>query len=362
MSLATWSELIDVAETGGVLPALTLRLRETGILASLDHDVRRRLDDTERMAAQVALANQRTFVQVARALTDADVPVVPYKGIDLANTVYTDMRMRPMTDVDLWVRNEDLPVAVDALANVGLVRKPSPDGNAPYPRAWDGEVKLRRRDDDHTVAELHLGPFPGEWLHRAAKIDRAAVWDRLTPGRLLGHPILRMSPEDHTLEVALHAAINSQFSYVPLRQLLDLVMLARAGLDAETLAQRAAEWRVTGPVRLAFTLAGEAYHDPSTETVSERLRANGPRHRSGCAYALPTLGDLVAARHLSSTRLMRYVYFLRLTHGWSDAARLLRLGLWPEPSWLLARYGSDGPTARLTHIGSLLSRDRRRAA
>ena len=355
----SWENVIAAAAKGGVLEALIVRLRESGLMAALPHALWRQLERVEHHAALAALGNQRTFVQLARVLVAADVPVVPYKGIDLAHTVYPDMRMRPMTDVDLWVRAEELPAALDALATAGLVFKPSPTRQALYPRAWDGEVKLRRRDDDHTAAELHHGPYPGEWLHRAARIDRAATWDRLQAGALLGHPVLRLAPEDHALEVALHATINHQFSYVPLRQLLDLVMLARAGLDTEKLAARARVWRITRPVRLAFALASEAYEEPSTTLIAERLALEDPRINPLRTWGLPTLSDILEARRLSRTRLARYVYFLQLTHGWADATRLLVPGVWPERSWLVARYGSAGPQARLRHLRVLLSRDRR---
>lgn len=356
---AWWGTAIAIAANGGVLEALTVRLRATGILATLPEVMREQLERCERQAALTTLANQRDFIQVAKALEAADVPVVPYKGIDLAHTVYPDMRMRPMTDVDLWVRAEQLPAALDALTAAGLVRKPSPVQRTPFPRAWDGEVKLRREENPRTVAELHHGPFPGEWLHRAAQIDRAAVWGRLRCGVLLDHHVLRLAPEDHALEVALHAAITHQYSYVPLRQLLDLVILARAGLEVEGLVARSSEWRVTRVARLAFALAGEAYGDPNAAVIARHLALAAPSAGPMRAWGQPTLTSVLASNHLSRTRIARYVYLLGLTHGWRDAVRLLAPGVWPARSWLLARYGSSGARARLRHLRVLLSRDRR---
>jgi hypothetical protein len=224
---SAWADALATAERGGVLAALAARLRATGAMALLPRELQERLEDVERRTAVSVLSNQRAFVQIARSLATAGVPVVPYKGIDLAHTLYPEAGMRPMSDVDLWVRSAQVPAALAALAQEGLVEKPSSNRVARYPRAWDGEIQLRRTDGHPTGAELHMGPFPGEWLHRAARIDRAGVWERLRPGELLGQPIHRLAPEDHALEVALHAAITHQLSLTPLRQLLDLVMLGR---------------------------------------------------------------------------------------------------------------------------------------
>ena len=358
LSSTAWADVCLAADQGGVLDALIVRLRAEERLSALPGDLGRFLEGRERMGALTHLAHQRTFVQVAAALFSADVPVVLYKGFELAHTVYPEARMRPMTDIDLWVREEALQPAMETLAATGLVRKPARTHRSRFPRSWDGEVKLRRPEAEDTVAELHHGPFPGEWLHRAARIDRAAVWDRLRPGNLLGHPVKRLAAEDHALEVALHTAINHQLGYVPLRSFLDLVLLARTGLAIDVLVGRAQAWQVTRAVRLAFCLAAACFDDPATARVCAQLRLARPHDTRLRTLGLPTIDDVLRGKRLSRTRIARYMYFLQLTHGWRNAVRLLAPGVWPQREWLKARYGSAGPAARLWHLRVLLSRDR----
>lgn len=355
----TWANIMPLAAQGGVLEALAVRLRASGALQTLPADVRARFEGIERQAAMSALTAQRTFVQVARALTSVGVPIVPRKGIVLAHTLYAEARMRPMTDVDLWVRDLHVPEALAALADAGLVVKPAEVRLAPYPRAWDGEIKLRRKDGPKTVAELHQGPFRGEWLHRAARVDRAGVWERLQPDELLGHQVRVLAAEDHALEVALHATINGQLSVAPLKQLLDLVLMARAGLAVEVLAARAAAWRVTRAVYLAFSLAEQCFEDPAVGRIARHVRLAEPRSGRLAAPGMPTANGIIAGRRLSQTRLARYVYFLRLADGHKGAARLLVRGAWPERSWLEAHYGSVGLGVRMRHLRSLVERRHR---
>jgi hypothetical protein len=279
----------------------------------------------------------------------------------LAHTVYPEAHMRPMLDVDFWVREERLPEALEALAGVGLVVMSDEVRAAPYPHAWDGEVRLCRADGAATLAELHQGPYRGEWLHRAARIDRAGVWERLQPGELLGHRVCTLSAEDHALEVALHAAINGQLSVAPLKQLLDLVLMARAGLAVDVLVTRAAEWRVTRAVHLAFSLAEQCFDDPAVSRITRHLRRAAPRVGRLGAAGIPTAKGIIAGRRLSQTRVARYVYFVQIADGRADAARILTRGAWPERSWLEAHYGSAGPLVRLRHVRSLVGRRGRSA-
>ena len=350
LSPADWTAALTIAERGGVLPALAARLRATGASRLLPDALQPRLDDVERSTAVSTLSNQRAFVQVARALDSIGVPVVPYKGIDLAHAVYPEPGMRPMKDVDLWVRAEELPTAMEALACVGIVERHTSQRVARYERAWDGEAQLQRRDGQPFGAELHLGPFPGEWLHRAARIDRAAVWGRLQPGELLGHGVRRLANEDHALEVALHAVINEQLTRVQLRQLLDLTMLVRAGLDADALVERARDWRVARATGFACTLAGALYADETVAALGERLMARAPRGLLPRHWGLPTTGSLLRGEHLSDRQHARFVYQLRVA---DDAAAVVRLGthgLWPDADWLEARYGASDARTRWRHL------------
>jgi 6-hydroxy-3-succinoylpyridine 3-monooxygenase len=104
-------------------------------------------------------------------------------------------------------------------------------------RATNGiclEVQTRaphRADGDDAAAELHLGPFGGEWLHLEGLIDRAPVWARPQPDTRFGQPTRRLALEDHALQGAFHATIGHRLYLAPLRELLALPVSSPMGLD-----------------------------------------------------------------------------------------------------------------------------------
>jgi len=347
-----WEAAIRLAYEGGVLEALAVRLRVTGSMAMLPLTLQERLARVERLSALQSLTVRRHFIRIARAFATVGVPVVPFKGIVLASTAYPDAHMRPMTDIDLWVRQEQVPAALEALAGIGLIVK----ATALSGRAWDGEVKLRRAANDDTVVELHHGPYPGDWLHSSAHIDRSAVWERLQPTRLFGQPVLQLTAEDHVLEVALHAAIRHPFSHSPLRQVLDLVFMAREGLDADVLVRRAADWRVTRATLLALTLAAQCFEDEDLERIVAHVGSGGRRGSTAMPRGMPTATSIIEAERLTERPLARVLYFLRIADGWGDAVRFMRRTVWPAPAWLRARHGDDGFVSRLKHLVRLIRR------
>ena len=361
MPVADWEQALAMAHHGGVLEALAVRLRTTGATESLPSELQPQLEDAERRAAVSVLSSQRIFVLIARALASGDIPVVPYKGIDLAHTVYPDVRMRPMSDVDVWVRAEQLSAALEALAKAGLVEKASPPTSTMAQRPWFGAAQLGFAHGQAAVAEVQLGPLSGEWLHRAASIDRAGMWDRLQGGELLGHAVRRLAREDHALQVALHAAITHQFSSSPLRQLLDLVLLARAGLDADALVARAASWRVTRAVALTFQLATSCFGDTATAHISERFESATSTRAGRRAWGMPDVKGILHGRRLSRSQVARFLFQLRVTDSWADTLRLVSWSVVPDRAWLEARYGSGTLATRVRHL-LWLARGGRRGA
>ena len=57
--------------------------------------------------------------RILRMLEAADIPVIVLKGAALAQTIYPDIALRPMTDLDLLVKPEHLDRAVELLRAAG---------------------------------------------------------------------------------------------------------------------------------------------------------------------------------------------------------------------------------------------------
>jgi hypothetical protein len=157
--------------------------------------VRRRLDDApsnvERFQALEQLRRERWLTEVFTALTAHGIPAVTFKGWALAR-LYGRPGLRPVGDVDLLVRREDLDHARGVLAGF--------DGGAEV----DVQADLSRYLPDRSTDELLASSLPIE---------------------LVGGTIRVLAPADHLRLVSLHQLHHG--SWRPL-WLCDVAVLVEA--------------------------------------------------------------------------------------------------------------------------------------
>jgi hypothetical protein len=302
-------------------------------------------------AAAANMAHFETLARIERRLAAERIDLVLLKGAAIAGAAYADPSFRPMTDIDLWVRDDDMPRAEAALTDLGLRRYP---GRTTRPEALQrrsgGELVFRSGDGRHGVVELHFSPFPGWWIQRTARPDLEGLWRRSTPMGPLRHA-RRLESEDAILQTAFHVVVN-QFGQAPLRGLMDLAVLARRQpIDWEVVADRARSWRLAHAVWIALDAADRLIGLPGCGAALGRLAPSRTRRLLLGVLFEPSL--LLAGRDLTAPA-RRHPFMLALVDRVRDGARLAGRTVWPERWWIEARHGPR--TGRARHVLALLRR------
>jgi hypothetical protein len=270
---------------------------------------------------------------------EAGLPLVLLKGAAVAGWAYVDPALRPMTDLDLWVRKNDLERAAVLLAGLGFERRPG------------REVAFSR---GNVRVELHDTPFRGVWTYRTATPDVEGAWHRAEPAGP-GRHARRLAPEDAVLQVVVHTVVNV-FSQWPLRALLDLAAGSRRRtIDWEAVSARAKAARLRTATWLVLDLADRIFGIDGVIPALERLRPGVARRAS--------LASLVRAESLLLGRVpraaaRRHSFLLAVVDRPEDGARLFARALWPEPAWLATRYGEGAN--RIRHLRALAAREEER--
>jgi hypothetical protein len=247
LSPSDWESLFPASIRHGVAPLLYGGLKPFIKDAYVPATVQERLNKSYRLAA---LRNMRLYQQLSKVLAvlnQEGIPVIPLKGAFLAEVVYGDTGLRPMTDVDLLVRQADLAKTDKALLALGYRRSAGEVGSAtehvpPYRKKGWASIEMHFNIAGPPVAD---------------RIDLDGLWGRTRRRSLAGIGILELSPEDLLLHLCLHAAIHHAFDN-GLRGLYDISRTIRyyAGeLDWEQLIHRAGEWGVGNCVYLSLVLA-----------------------------------------------------------------------------------------------------------
>jgi hypothetical protein len=292
--------------------------------------------------------HQRELLSVLQALHAQDIWPIIFKGAALSWMVYPDPACRPMGDLDLWIKPDDLPAAQAVLSELGYQQIRNPIRPPELMERFGGEIHMVGTDSDTGLIELHLSVFLGEWLRHAAAIDEAAVRARAVRSSWHDCRVDLLSAEDALIQLVIHLAVNHQLSFFTMRGLLDIALLARRQpIDWNAIVQRARVWRVATALWLVLSLTVDlAGLDEATE-AARQLQPSTLRRRLLGRFA--NAESLVLMRDLSASK-WRYVFLLLLIDRRRDAVKLIVRALWPERDWLIARYGRYSFTTRLRHL------------
>jgi hypothetical protein len=100
--------------------------------------------------------------RILKALDRAGIEVIVLKGAALAATVYADIGLRPMGDLDLLVKDEQLPRALEVILSMGYVEEPIP--HEEFNRQIGYDVHLWRESNHNLKVEVHWGLITGGYV------------------------------------------------------------------------------------------------------------------------------------------------------------------------------------------------------
>ncbi len=222
LSPQAWDEILGIALRHGVAPLLHRALQSNGALGRLPNPVRARLEEERRATALDNLRNYGQFRRVARALRERGVPVIALKGLHLAELVYRDISLRPMSDLDILVPRSQVKQAVATLHGLdyGFDEDLSGAANAMLDTKYDVELAHRHMD---ILLEVHWSLSEPPKRYTAVLED---IWRSAVPARLGDADALVMSPEFVLLHVCVHLACHHVFVF-RLSALCDIAEIVR---------------------------------------------------------------------------------------------------------------------------------------
>jgi hypothetical protein len=204
----------------------------------------------------------RALHDVLRMADAEGIEVLPVKGIVLAHRLYSGVEERPLADVDLRIRPEDMGAFADGARHRGwVVRRPSRQLGAL-------EFRLHR-----TLVEVEttIGP-PG-----LCSIGVAEMLDRSTLGvGQLGFEHREPELHDHALLLCVNVFKDKLVNAPPWAR-EDLVRISlEDGFSPEVLRSRAADAGLSTLVAIVARWLGEDERAAQWREVRDRLGASRP--------------------------------------------------------------------------------------
>ncbi|MBA4070296.1 MAG: hypothetical protein C0497_00410 [Gemmatimonas sp.] len=253
--------------------------------AGVPEAARDQLGAAVRALARQSLAGVRELLALVRALEDAGVTVVAYKGPALAADVHGDVGARRFTDLDLLVSERDRARARAALRAIGYS---SPGGYSEreerFFSAWEGVL--------HFSAEHALLPVELHWRVQAPRYgapqDPASILESARRCDLGAGSVLVPAMETQAVLLALHGVKHAWTSMLWVTDFARAV--DRDGFDWVRFEAETARWGVRRAVHDALLVA----HDLLSLAVPDHWLARARADAAAARLAADAVRGLVS--------------------------------------------------------------------
>lgn len=294
------------------------------------------------------------FEELVGAWGTAGIEMIPLKGIFLAESVYGDIGLRHLSDIDLLVHPADLETILETSAVLGWQVKEMRH-HSTYFKTEFGSHHPFKLLKDGTVVELHVHIHgPG----REFAVNIEDYWQRSAPGTLSGCAILQLDATDMLQHLCLHLYKHLQAMELKMSSFCDIRELMRQHpmTDWDALMERSSRYGIDRPVGAVLFLCREFWGCDVPDAVVEHVP---PAERNRCAAQFLTLftqGRLEQDERWGLA-LNQRMSALKAAPGLNSKLTFLKGYALPDRPYLEQRYGT-GPLAllRMAHLLGLLAK------
>jgi hypothetical protein len=266
------------------------------------------------------LALMAELRQLFVAFTTAGVAPLSYKGLVLAEAAYRNLSLRPIADLDLLVRRQDLPGVCEVLQKSGYSSE-TPCRLQPHLQQVQCEASFVPLAGEGTV-EVHWAVVPS---HHLFELKVEELWERQVPAGFAPQ-IPTLGQEDTLLVLCAHGL---KHRWARLELISTLAQLLRVGgkdgcIDWPVLLARAEASNARHMLQLGLALALDlarvsAAPIPVPSFVIRQIRSNR-RVRSQSRAVWETIFE-TSSRNLNTSFIRRQIFQLSARSGLRNRLR-----------------------------------------
>ncbi len=338
-----WEFLLLEGAENSILPLLDRNLRAAGA-ELLPAALNTRLQGAIRQNTIRCLILTAELAKILGLFATAKIPAIPYKGPVVAAQAYGDVALREFEDLDIILRQRDLPQAHEILASLGYRPKfPWILAGAAKNSFVPGEYNYRDLSRQimvelHTERTLRHFPRPPD-ISELAKI--------LVPVNLAGQEVRTFTPEVTLLMLCIH---GSKDFWERLSWIVDVseMVQARPDLDWHEIVVRADSLEARRMLHVGLLLAHDLLEAPLPAEILAMLRQDDVaeslagevirRHLKKEYPRMDAAGRFHFRRRILTSQWDGFRYAWRLsTVPSEDDWEMLRLPAWLSPLYLVLR-------------------------
>ncbi|MDE0686428.1 MAG: nucleotidyltransferase family protein [Candidatus Poribacteria bacterium] len=333
----SWRKILFEAKKHDMVPLLYANFKdfEPGLI---DEEI---ISEIKRHYHRVTSTNimfHSELVKLQRLFSDAGIPTIVLKGMILIRTVYTDIGLRPMCDLDLLAKPTDWTSINKILRSQGYTTTEN------YNLLREGEVydysfcfgasEFVKHGPIDVALDLHFNPI---WV---GNIAEESLWSRTTVVKEVGVDMLCLCPEHQLAHLCVHL---NHHNYMLLKWFVDIYALLhryKEDLDwhyiIEKFANTGTGVSIYYSLLLTRRLLGSIIPDwvlkPLTPSVTAKKLFEG-------TWDIEEISQL----HNPTVKHPDFRMAMMLTKRFRNKYKFIRNNIFPPLRWLRCRY-NDFPS------------------
>ena len=340
-----WEEVLAAASWHGIAPVLYRSLTNVS-----NSGIPKEVMDQLRAAYHGNLArNMYLYAElkgILEALREKDVEVIVLKGAALAKTVYGDIGLRPMGDIDLLVKKEDLPHAEKIMSGLGYLFH----GNEPIEWYRENHQHISYvHSEKNILVEIHWHIANESHPSLISIMENDIIegwWEGAKTIEFSGSKALILCPDDLIIHLSLHflkhrfTSQNGLFSSKgALIQLCDIFQTLRhygEEIDWVRLKSKAEKYGIDNPIFTTLFI------------VKEIIGRNGDAFRNALCSFAPVSLDRELIRLMNKkiftrdeddrTLVPNTLIQSQVATSFQEKVKILLKGVFPRPEVISKRH------------------------
>jgi hypothetical protein len=278
------------------------------------------------------------------------VEAIPYKGVVLSEAYYGDMALRQSGDMDLFVRQQDVPRIKDAVRNLGYTPRVLISEDAEHDYIGSGYEWTFDSPAGKNLLELQWALQP---RYYAVDFDMNGVFERAVSVSVAGRTLKTPSSEDLLLILSVHAAKHVWGRVIWLCDIARIVK--RENLNWDWIRAQAQALGIERILHITLLLANRFLSVPIPAQIANVLITD-----NAAQGFVGQIADSVAAGvRYEEEKLSYFRLMMRLRERRMDRVRFWsRLTFTPGPGeWNMVRLPKAlFPLYRVVRVARLVSR------
>jgi hypothetical protein len=311
-----WDYILKKASSQGISPLLYYNLKDK---EAVPDKIKERLREIYYSNSARNMLLLSKLGEVLKTFNEAKIQVIVLKGAALLETVYSNIGLRPIADLDLLVHKKDLSEIKDSLNKLGYQNsKAYPEDffkeGAMIDLHWD-LMNITRVGSRGKAYEIELNNF----------------WENSERVKISGAQTQVLSPEHLLIDLCLHLTLHHGLSrLIWFTDILEVIRFYREKIDWDKFIREAKGYKVEKAIYYTFFYTKEILGDSAPEVVLERLK---PLKKS---FLEKKFLDLI----LNNEQIENVRFFLTLImmRNFLDKIKFLREIVLPSPKVLTAIY------------------------